>query len=157
VLQRSSPAQSADARRPGAAEQGPAIAQARPAVGAARGKPAPDGMLETAMQRLEEVIDQETAALRSRQAVDLKDFNDRKNHALLDLSRAARNLDGARKDPILMERLARLRSKLEINRTVLKMHLDAVREVATTLADAIRDADSDGTYSPAIYAGQKRQ
>ena len=53
-------------------------------------------------------------------------------------------------------RLAGLRAKLDVNRAVLETHLAAVREVATVLADAIRDAESDGTYSPSIGAGGGR-
>jgi hypothetical protein len=53
-------------------------------------------------------------------------------------------------------RLAGLRAKLDVNRAVLETHLAAVREVATVLADAIRDAESDGTYSPSIGGGGGR-
>lgn len=113
------------------------------------------GAVEIVIQRLEEVVEQETAALRSRQAVDLKDFNDRKSHALLDLTRALRQVQGGANQPYLMNRLGELRAKLEVNRRVLQMHLEAVREVSTTLADAIRDADSDGTYTPAMRMAYK--
>ena len=41
----------------------------------------------------------------------------------------------------------RLRQKLERNRAVLEMHYDAVREVAAIIVKAVRDAESDGTYS----------
>lgn len=112
--------------------------------------------LERAIERLEEVVDEETAALRSRAAIDLRDFNNRKSQGLLELNRALRGLDGAARDKAVPGRLARLRAKLEVNRTVLETHLVAVREVATVLADAIRDAESDGTYSPSIRAGGGR-
>jgi hypothetical protein len=106
-------------------------------------------MLEITIQRLEEIVEQETAALRSRRAVDLKDFNDRKSQALLDMTRALRQIQaGAKPAAHVMDRLGELRVKLEVNRRVLQMHLEAVREVSATLADAIREADSDGTYSP---------
>ena len=95
--------------------------------------------LERAIERLEEVVDQETTALRSRAAIDLKDFNNRKSQGLLELNRALRGFD-----------------KLDVNRAVLKTHLEAVREVATILADAIRDAESDGTYSPSMRDGGSR-
>ena len=36
------------------------------------------------------------------------------------------------------------------NRAVLKLHLDAVREVSAAITDAMRDAESDGTYSPTV-------
>lgn len=122
---------------------------------AERGKTAAMGAVEIVIQRLEEVVEQETAALRSRTAVDLKEFNDRKSHALLDLTRALRQVQGGANQPHLMNRLGELRAKLEVNRRVLQMHLEAVREVSTTLADAIREADSDGTYTPAMRLAYK--
>ena len=116
--------------------------------------PAP---LDRVIERLEEVVDQETAALRNRTAIDLKDFNNRKSQGLLELNRALRGLvDNPPKDRTVSTRLAGLRAKLDVNRAVLETHLAAVREVATVLADAIRDAESDGTYSPSIGAGGGR-
>jgi hypothetical protein len=109
--------------------------------------------LERAIERLEEVVDQETAALRSRAGIDLADFNNRKSQGLLDLNRALRSHDGLARDKAALARLAGLRAKLDANRAVLKTHLDAVREVATVLADAIRDTESDGTYSPGFRSG----
>jgi hypothetical protein len=102
------------------------------------------------IQRLEEVVEQETAALKSNTAVDLNDFNNRKSQGLLDLNHALRQLGEAARDPAVATGLAGLRAKLAVNQTVLKMHLDAVREVSTIVADAIRESDSDGTYSQAI-------
>ncbi len=123
---------------------------------AERAKPVSSAAIEVVIQRLEEVVDQETAALKSRKAVDLKDFNDRKSHALLDLTRALRHMPaGGASQAHLKGRLADLRAKLEVNRRVLQMHLEAVREVSTTLADAIREQDSDGTYSPSVRMTHK--
>lgn len=120
------------------------------AAGAERGKVQAGGAIEVVLQRLEEIVDQETAALRSRKAVDLKEFNDRKSHALLDLSRALKQMQaGGKPQPQIERRLGELRVKLEENRRVLRIHLDAVREVSTRLSDAIRDQESDGTYGPA--------
>ena len=109
--------------------------------------------LERAIERLEEVVDQETAALRSRAGIDLADFNNRKSQGLLDLNRALRSHDGLARDKAALARLAGLRAKLDANRAVLKTHLDAVREVANVLADAIRDTELDGTYSPGFRSG----
>jgi hypothetical protein len=106
--------------------------------------------LERCIARLEDVVDNETAALKSRTAVDLREFNDRKSQGLLDLSRSLRLFQGAAPGKAVMARLAGLRAKLDVNQAVLKLHLDAVREIATIMSDAIRDAESDGTYSPAI-------
>ncbi len=107
-------------------------------------------LLKNAVERLEAVIDQETAALTMRRAVDLNDFNDRKTHGFVELSRAMRHFEGAALDQSLVLCLTGLRTKLETNRAVLKMHLEAVKEVSTVVADAMRHADSDGTYAPTL-------
>jgi hypothetical protein len=114
-------------------------------------------MIEPSILRLEEVIDQETEALRSRKSVDLKGFSERKNQALLELTRLMRHVQGGAGNPQLMERMAKVRAKLEINRALLKMHFEAVREIAEALSDAIRDAESDGTYSHTILANSRQQ
>ena len=44
-------------------------------------------------------------------------------------------------------RLQRLREKLERNRSILEMHYDAVREVASIIVKAVKEAESDGTYT----------
>lgn len=109
--------------------------------------------LETTVQRLHDLLDAEIAALRSRRPVDLGEYNNGKSQALFDLSRAMRILDGVAIDAALRQRLQSLRAKLELNGTVLRMHMEAVREISTIVSDAIQAAESDGTYSVAIRAG----
>ena len=118
--------------------------------------PAAAPPVEKAIARLEDVLDQETTALRARGAIDLKSFNNRKSHGLLDLSRALRVYEGTEPDALLRARLSGLRQKLEENRRVLKIHLDAVRENAAVIADAIREAESDGTYTAGIRSEAPR-
>jgi hypothetical protein len=113
------------------------------------------GPVERVIERLTEVVDQETAALRARITAGLQDFNNRKSQGLLDLNRVLRQYDGAAIDKAVLVRLADLRARLDLNRAVLQMHLEAVREVAGVVADAIRDAESDGTYSPLIRGGAR--
>lgn len=114
------------------------------------------GLVRT-IERLEETLEQETTGLRARAQIDLKDFNTRKTHGLLELTRAMRHLDRGGLSDAVAARLSALRVSLEINRGVVKMHLEAVREVSTIVADAIRDAESDGTYSASIgRAAQQR-
>lgn len=106
--------------------------------------------LANAIDRLQEAVQQETAALRRRGQVDLKDFNTRKSHGLLELTRAMRQIEpGGLTDP-LRERLVHLRTLLDVNRAAIAVHLEAVREIATMMADAAHEAESDGTYSVAI-------
>lgn len=118
-------------------------------------KPAEDetGVLASlirTIERLEETLEQETAGLRSRAPIDLKDFNNRKTHGLLELTRVMRHLDRGSLSPSVAARLSALRISLEVNQRVVKMHLEAVREVSAIVADAIREAESDGTYSVSV-------
>lgn len=143
---------------------GPQTAAARGAVPAAVGVDARSydekgsamlSLVESAIERLEEAVEQETAALNMRAGVDLREFNDRKSQGLLELTRAMRHIEGTAPEPALVTRLARLRSKLDRNSVALKMHLDAVREISAVMADAMRDAESDGTYSSSM-SGNRR-
>jgi hypothetical protein len=107
-------------------------------------------LVENAIERLEEAVEQETAALRAHSSVDFRAFNDRKSQGLLELTRAMRHIEGAAPEPALVARLISLRAKLEVNSAALKLHLDAVREISAAMADAMRDAEHDGTYSRSI-------
>lgn len=113
-------------------------------------------MVEISIQRLEEIVDQETSALRNRHAIDLKEYNDRKSQALLELTRTLRNVQGMGSSPALVERIGSLKKKLAVNQAVLKLHLEAVREISTSLSDAIRHSESDGTYTQSISLAYKR-
>ncbi|MCC7253296.1 flagellar protein FlgN [Hyphomicrobium sp.] len=113
-------------------------------------------MLEISIQRLEEIVDQETLALRTRKAINLKDFNDRKSQALLELTRSLRHVQGTSPDPALAARVGALKVKLAVNQAALKVHLEAVREISTSLSDAIRHAESDGTYTQSISSAGRR-
>lgn len=138
----------------GASPSAHAKSAGQPPRGVAGSEPPSDGAaasaaLEICLARLEEVVDLETAALKRREAVDLREFNNRKSQGLLDLTRSLRVFQGAAPSKAALARLGGLRVKLDLNQAVLKQHLEAVREIATVMSDAIRDADSDGTYSPA--------
>jgi hypothetical protein len=112
--------------------------------------PASYKLLEKVIERLAEVVERETVALRGHVAIDLKEFNDKKSQGLHELNHALRPFaDGALEGPVLL-RLADLGKKLEANRAILKLHMDAAREIATLVADAIRELESDGTYSASL-------
>lgn len=104
-------------------------------------------MIMNSIERLEETIDAETAALVSHSFADQQEFNRRKSQSLLELSRLARSLRKEAITPDLVERLESLRDKLEANHTVLEMNLRAVQEVADIVSKAIQNSESDGTYS----------
>jgi hypothetical protein len=114
------------------------------------------GMIEAAVDRLSSVVDEETDALRQGVNANLSAFNSRKSLGFMELSRALRLLEGGNPDPATARLLQDLGAKLEANRNVLKLHLDAVGEVASIISQSIQEADSDGTYTVAFRSkGQK--
>lgn len=103
--------------------------------------------LLSAIRRLETIVEEETVALTSGKKIDFDDFSARKSRSMLEfvrLMRARMHLGG---EVEITEEIQRLREKLERNRSVLEMHYDAVREVAAVIVKAIKDAESDGTYT----------
>ncbi|ABD86686.1 hypothetical protein [Rhodopseudomonas palustris] len=117
--------------------------------------PAPGQWLGTssstlnAIERLNAAIDEETERLEIRVSVDLEESSRRKNHGLLELTRAMRLAQGAAVDPRVVPHLARLRASLVRNQAALQIHLDAVRQVSAIIARSIQEVESDGTYSAA--------
>ena len=130
-----------------------AIEKARPEE---RG-PMLNGMIETAVRRLSGIIDEETEALRKgASSADFKTFNSRKSLSLVELNRAIRLLGDTPPDPSTLRLLASLNRKLEVNQQVLKLHMDAVGEIAGIISQTIREADSDGTYTHAFRSKGKK-
>lgn len=126
---------------------------ARPAQPAPAQRPPADPVLESLIRTivgLETVVEEETQALQLRQPVDLDVFSNRKSQGLMELNRSMQHIDGPRHRTELAPRLDSLRSKLAANQAALKLHLEAVREISGIIANAIREQDSDGTYSHTI-------
>lgn len=106
-----------------------------------------------AVERLEGLVDKETTMLIEHQPIALDDFNHKKRHGLLELSRAMDAVRGVDRDflaPDPKVALARLRVKLQNNLAILQTHLDAVGEIAAIISRAIQEHDSDGTYTPEL-------
>ena len=148
-------------QRPSYPEPTYSTAQASPSVppasmGLPLGGSAPISMLEISIQRLEDIVDQETMALKQRETIDLKAFNDRKSQALLELTRWMRNISGVEANPQIAARIGALKEKLLVNQAVLKLHLEAVREISASMADAIQQSESDGTYTQAISSAYRQ-
>ncbi|MDN3274530.1 hypothetical protein QWJ07_09765 [Frankia sp. RB7] len=113
------------------------------------------GGLLSAIRRLENIVEEETVALATGQKVDFDDFSMRKSRSMLEfvrLMRARMHLGG---ETEITEEIQRLREKLERNRSLLEMHYDAVREVASIIVRAIKDAESDGTYTGRVARDRK--
>jgi hypothetical protein len=113
-------------------------------------KPDPDvsrSLVIAVIERIEGYLDEETAALANSHKFDFKASNDRKSQGLVDLNQALRRLPQAQLNADLKGRLEAFRQKLAINLKTIRLHLEAVKELASILSDAIRDAESDGTYT----------
>lgn len=96
--------------------------------------------------KLQACLDEETHALISSPGVDLGGFGARKGQALMELNRAlpASTVPLPRAVAVA---LSVLRWSINENMRVLALHVTAVREISKLLTDAIRDEESDGTYS----------
>jgi hypothetical protein len=104
------------------------------------------------VSQLGNLIEEETSALRNGNRSALAGFNYRKGHGFLEFTRAINGLGpNAAGDPGIAAMMTDLRAKLEKNQNALKVHLDAVQAVAAVLSNAIRDCDSDGTYSQSSW------
>jgi hypothetical protein len=116
-------------------------------------KPEPDvslALVIAVIERIEGYLDEETAALENSREFDFKASNDRKSQGLVDLNQALRRLPQTQLNADLKGRLEAFRQKLAVNLKTIRLHLDAVKELASILSDAIRDAESDGTYTRSI-------
>ncbi len=105
-----------------------------------------------AVERLEQIIDLETAMLLRHSPIDLRDFNHKKSHGLLEMTRTMRALEQFSADSESIASLTRLRGKLAKNLVALETHLRAVRQVSAVITRVIEASDSDGTYSARSYA-----
>ena len=113
------------------------------------------GNLAAIIGRIEEVVEQETAGLRSDTGYDLKASNARKSRYLYELTRAMRGGSEAEFLEQHREGLVRLRQKLAKNEAAILAHLSAVNEVASLLRSAIQRAETDGTYSAGEFGRMK--
>jgi hypothetical protein len=99
-----------------------------------------------AIGRMEALVDQETALLRENRAVELNDFNHRKQQGLLEINRILRNFSQFDIQLVDCDCIRRLVGKLEVNRQILAHHLRAMDEISSLVSRAMQEAESDGTY-----------
>lgn len=118
--------------------------------------PAPADFIDTAarpgnvaaiISRIEDAVEEETAAIRTDIHFDIKASNARKSRYLYELTRATKGLVEGEFPSELKVGVERLRDKLVANERAILAHLSAVSEVASLLRDAIQRSEADGTYS----------
>jgi len=104
-------------------------------------------MLSNSLDRLEETIDAETAALLARDLSAMDEFNRRKSQSLLEITRIIRTVKDGSIDETAVKRFEGLRAKLEENQKILSQYMRAVQEISMVVSNAIQTVESDGTYS----------
>ncbi|TCT07956.1 hypothetical protein [Aquabacter spiritensis] len=109
--------------------------------------------LSSALDRLAALIEEETEALRARTPLDFAEISRRKSRSLLELTRIARAVP-PRVDAATAEQIRHVREALANNLRLLGIHLAAAEEIGEILSGAIRDAESDGTYSTVPTCGR---
>ena len=110
----------------------------------------PHNDLSIAIERLIEMVHQETSSLRANDWSGLVDFNRRKSQGLLELRRAITQRDNDAAAGPALAQLMVLQEALFENEIVLQRHLDAARQVSQIISEAATVAESDGTYSSSI-------
>ncbi len=116
------------------------------AANSSRGQ-SPIAMILPVVDRLRRTLDEENEDIGRRGSVDYHAYNLRKSQGLLELKRLAPALADMQVGPVLRVALADLYTKLETNRRLLRTQLKAAQAVANIIARAIRESQSDGTYS----------
>lgn len=99
--------------------------------------------------RLDAVVAAETAALRAHDHAGLAEATFQKRQGLLELGRLTRAMANTVPSQDILARLAAFRARLAANEAALKVELAAAQDVGAIIVRALREADSDGTYSRA--------
>jgi hypothetical protein len=99
------------------------------------------------VERLTETVEAENRDIKLGGRVNYESYSQRKNQGLLELNRLIPVLGRAASAGPLREALADLHAKLEVNRRALRVQLKACAAVSEIIARAIRDGQSDGTYT----------
>lgn len=113
-------------------------------------------MIETAAKRLTGIVEEETEALRNGLNPDLKKYNARKSLGLVELNRALQFLDGGKPETSTVRILRDLNARLEGNRQLLRLHMEALGEITAIISQSIREAESDGTYTLAFRSKEQK-
>ena len=112
-----------------------------------------DAMVLAIVDRLSETVGEENDAIARRLAFDHHSCSLRKSQGLLELNRLSAAFAGAAPGAALRDALGRFSAALEENQRRLRVRLEAAKTVSNIVARAIRDSQSDGTYSAQAWRG----
>lgn len=96
---------------------------------------------------LRAILEEEVELLNKDPLADITEITNSKTLYLLELSRMTRRMAELPVDQHVHGQIMELRQALTLNGEALKVHLEASRSVSETIKKAIRDEESDGTYS----------
>ncbi|MGI9514427.1 MAG: hypothetical protein ACR2OL_16110 [Anderseniella sp.] len=96
---------------------------------------------------LRKILEEEVELLNKDPLADINEITNSKTLYLLELSRMTRRMGEIPVDSVVHGQIMELREALSLNGEALKVHLDASRSVSETIKKAIRDEESDGTYT----------
>lgn len=112
-----------------------------------------DRRIDGLLARLEGVIDMENEALGSDPNFDLKRSNALKSRCLYDMTVLFRDIGPAQLAAPQQRRLSGLRAKLDLNRTRVQAHMEAVHDLADMIKETVAASEADGTYSIDQFRG----
>lgn len=103
--------------------------------------------LQRTLTALLTVIEDENELLARHDMARHGPFTERKNQALRELMAVQRLQPDVASSPVCKPLLARLKSSLARNANLLQLNITAVGETSAIIIRAMREAESDGTYS----------
>jgi hypothetical protein len=105
-------------------------------------------VIEAILARASQLLDEETAALRSCKACDHSEFVARKNMLAFQLESLCRTREaGLLVDALTRERVEALRRSLQENQIALETHISVARDITRLIAEVVMESESDGTYT----------
>jgi len=108
--------------------------------------------LQTALRQISDVIDDETQALTTHAKPDFQDIKAKKARGLQALTLLLEEIqpelldEDCKRD--IQAQLDQLQSKLERNKQLLQIHMEAVDELVEMINAAAHAQETDGTYDP---------
>ncbi|OPB31956.1 flagellar protein FlgN [Bartonella sp. AR 15-3] len=106
-----------------------------------------------AIKGLSEVVDYESNMLENHGSPDYEEINLRKTRGLRDLNKSMKDVKRYMDQDIEIEvqrLLTDLQEKLNRNSELLRIHLEAVKDLSQIMRVAARAEETDGTYDPVL-------
>ncbi|MBY0226804.1 MAG: hypothetical protein K2Q28_13445 [Hyphomicrobium sp.] len=101
----------------------------------------------SAIDALLKIVEEETAAIRKSGVAEIETFSERKGQALMSFNRFIGAGLPSSLTNTCVSKLEVLRKALDVNRSLLQIHIDAVNEVSQIIVRCVQDSQADGTYA----------